>query len=101
MQITSLYDALGLAIETLFIFVMTLAIWYGAQGLEQWQNRRQPTLDSRCGMILFLLALLLGLEGLTYAGLRPFACLHGVHAFGKRDFLCRRRTFGRNLPQLP
>ncbi len=69
MQITSLYDALGLAIETLFIFVMTLAIWYGAQGLEQWQNRRQPTLDSRCGMILFLLALLLGLEGLTYAGL--------------------------------
>lgn len=69
LRITSLYDALGLVIETLFIFVMTLAIWYAAQGLEQWQNRRQPTLDSRCGMILFLLALLLGLEGLTYAGL--------------------------------
>ena len=69
LQIVSLYDILGLMIETLFIFVMTLALWYGAQGLEQWKNRRQTALDNRCGFILFLLALLLGLEGLTYAGL--------------------------------
>ncbi|MEL7623181.1 MAG: SpoIIE family protein phosphatase [Clostridiales bacterium] len=65
----TIYQTVALLLESIFIFVLAVALWYSAQGFSQWRNHRQLGYESRCGSILLILGLLLGVEGMSFCGL--------------------------------
>lgn len=65
----TLYQGIVTVLEAVFICITILAFWYAAKGYGLWKSHCQVGLEARCGVVILLLAVLLGTQGLTFCGL--------------------------------